>query len=280
MSISCNVREHDLINLRKLAEEQINQRAEKDKNGILQQTHDIKLAESFSHITKKIDEVKETTRNLGEVIKKSQPETPQLAIAKTPTTHQPIENNEGSIYDVELENTLNIMKKNTGFFETKHDPKHGWMLNNQSINILRDTEMETNSNKYNKTPGPQKVFTETSNIPLKKLNDKQRETYVNTLGDFNFENYKAVSEENKSGRYNISKIIFRNDLKGQGIQQITIPSTIIDIYTRLEILLGPKLSGHADTLTEARSLIDELYKSGEIQTEQQYRNALDKFSKV
>ena len=44
------------------------------------------------------------------------------------------------------------------------------------------------------------------------------------------------------------------------------------------MLLGLKLSGHTDTLTEASNPIDELCKRGEIQNEQQYRNALDKFS--
>ena len=44
--------------------------------------------------------------------------------------------------------------------------------------------------------------------------------------------------------------------------KIIIPSNIIDIYTRLEVLLGLKLSGHTDTLTEASNLIDELYKRG------------------
>ena len=66
-------------------------------------------------------------------------------------------------------------------------------------------------------------------------------------------------------------------LRCRGIEKIIIPSNIIDIYTRLEILLGLKLSGHSDTLTEASKLIDEFYKRGEIQNEQQYRNALDKF---
>ena len=66
-----------------------------------------------------------------------------------------------------------------------------------------------------------------------------------------------------------------DDLQGEGLK-IIIPSNIIDIYTRLEILLRLKLSGHTDTLTEASNLIDELYKRGEIQNEQQYRNALKK----
>ena len=45
------------------------------------------------------------------------------------------------------------------------------------------------------------------------------------------------------------------------------------MHTRLEVLLGLKLSGHTDTLTEASILIDELNRQGEIQIENQYRNA-------
>ena len=68
-----------------------------------------------------------------------------------------------------------------------------------------------------------------------------------------------------------------NDLQGEGVK-IIIPSNIRDIYTRLEVLLGLKLSGQTDTLTEASNLIDEFYKRGEIQNKQQFRNALNKFS--
>ena len=53
MSIYSNVTEQDLFNLRKLAEQQKEQRALKIKNRVLKQPHDIKLAESFSPITKK-----------------------------------------------------------------------------------------------------------------------------------------------------------------------------------------------------------------------------------
>ena len=63
--------------------------------------------------------------------------------------------------------------------------------------------------------------------------------------------------------------------EGEGLKT-KIPSNIIDMYTRLEVLLGLKLSGHSNTLTEAITLIDELYKRGEIQNKQQYRNALNK----
>ena len=52
MSIYSNVTEKDLDNLRKLADQQKNERALKIKNRILKQTHDVALADSLSPITK------------------------------------------------------------------------------------------------------------------------------------------------------------------------------------------------------------------------------------
>ena len=57
MSICSIVTEQDLFNLLKLAEQQKEQQALEIKIKILKQTHDIKLAESLSPITKKLDEV-------------------------------------------------------------------------------------------------------------------------------------------------------------------------------------------------------------------------------
>ena len=141
-------------------------------------------------------------------------------------------------------------------------------------------KVKINEKIHNITPSVQKFSTDTSNEPLKQLNDKDREIFNNILESLDFENYKAIRGEYKSGRYKQSKTILKKDLEGQGIEKIIIPSNIIDIYTRLEVLLGLKLSGHTDTLTEARNLIDELYKRGEIQKKQQYQNALNKFPKT
>ena len=74
MSLYSNVTEQDLNNLRKLAEQQKEQRALKIKNRFLKQTHDIKLAESLSPITKKLDTRNKSTKNLGEDIKESNSE--------------------------------------------------------------------------------------------------------------------------------------------------------------------------------------------------------------
>ena len=68
------------------------------------------------------------------------------------------------------------------------------------------------------------------------------------------------------------------NFKGRGIEKLIIPANIIDIYTRLEMFLGLRLSGHTKTFTEASNLLDEIQKRGEIQNKQQYRKAHKKFS--
>ena len=90
---------------------------------------------------------------------------------------------------------------------------------------------------------------------------------------------KAIEETRNPPLPAIENVDDSSDLEGEGVKTI-IPSNIIDIYTRLEALLGLNLSGHTDTLTEASCLIDELYKRGEIRNKQQYQNALNKFSTI
>ena len=49
--------------------------------------------------------------------------------------------------------------------------------------------------------------------------------------------------------------------------KVRIPSSIIDIWTRVIVLLGLKLYEHTDKITEAGNLLDEAYMEGEIQKE-------------
>ena len=292
MSFYSNVTEEDMINLRKLAEQQKEQRALKTRNKILKQTHDKKLAESLSPITTRLDLVESNKWvRIGDIIKKSQQVTPQLAIENTQTqsktpqaaientlTPQPVEYNEGVIYDVELENTLNNIKNNAGFFKIEERDNGDVFWNGFPVEKIAGNKIKINEIVFEITRGIQKVLTDTSNIPIKKLNDQDREIFNNILESLDFKNYKPIRGESKSGRYKQSKTnLKKHNLEGQGVK-IIIPNNIKDIYTRLEVLLGLKLSGHTDTLTEASNLIDELYKRGEIQNKQQYRNALNKFS--
>ena len=102
-----------MINLVKIADQQDNQLALKIKIIILKQTHYIKLSGSSAPITRKLQEVNETTKNWEKYLKKN---VPQPAIENTPPP-QPIEKNAGLIFVTELENTLKNLKNSTGFFK-------------------------------------------------------------------------------------------------------------------------------------------------------------------
>ena len=126
-----------MIILRKLEEQQKNQRALKIKNRILKQMHDKKLAEISSPITKKLDTIKENIKEIGEIIENN---IPQPDFGNTPT-NQPIENNEGVLYDVELANTLKNLSNNNGFFKSHEDREHGWLLKKHPIKKLGGTDI-------------------------------------------------------------------------------------------------------------------------------------------
>ena len=112
MSFYSNVTERDLINLHKLAQQQKEHRALKIKNRILEKIHDIKLAESLSPITKKLDEVSTSAQESLlpintklDTLNKSTKEKGD--IIKETNFPQP---------DTLLENILANMKNNIGFF--------------------------------------------------------------------------------------------------------------------------------------------------------------------
>ena len=179
------------------------------------------------------------------------------------------------------------MKDNTGFFKTHYNDQIGWMLSNHQIKTPGGSNIKKYKNEYNITPGLQKVFTDAKYETAKSMSDTEKVVFRNIVQKTNY-NKNKPGEGKMSGRDryikyelddDVRRILFLDTkLKGRGIAKIIIPSNIIDIYTRLEVLLWLNLSGHTDTLTEVSNLIDELYKRGEIQNEQQYRNAPNKFS--
>ena len=212
---------------------------------------------------------------MGEIGKKSN--TLRLALENT-QKELPIENEQvhpGVIYDTSLENTLSNMKNQKGFFNIE-DKKGDIFWNGFPVETLGGYKLENNEVIYNISDSLQKVITITANLPLKKLIDIDKEIYNNILKNLDFENYQTIRGETKSVRYKYSETNFKG-LKNQGIDKIIIPSKIFDIYSSLEISPGLKISGHTDTLTEASNLIDKIYKRREIQIEQQYRNAPNKF---
>ena len=159
------------------------------------------------------------------------------------------------------------------------------------IQISGADTIKINENNYDLTPETYKALTYTgyNGNTTKKENDiLMMNNNIRDLG------YKGVGDRDSKRKIFFTKTLPKlvekiqnktfeeitddsDVLQGERIK-IIIPSNIVDTYNRLEIKLGLKLCGHIDTLTEASNLIDELYKRGEIQNEQQYRNALNKFS--
>ena len=68
------------------------------------------------------------------------------------------------------------------------------------VQKIGGNKLKINKKTYDITPGNQKVSTDTSNIPLKKLNDKDRERFNKILESLDFEKYRAIRGESKSGR--------------------------------------------------------------------------------
>ena len=184
------------------------------------------------------------------------------------------------------------MKKSKNFFKLEQDgDKVFW--NKTPIKALGDNRISINNQEYDKKPNIQEYFTNTQRT-TKNMDDEDKTTVCNILKKLGFYSTRHTkgkkSARMKDAFKNLPREIanIRNpplpaienesdNLQGEGVK-IIIPSNILDIYTRLEILLGLKLSGHSDTLSESNALINELYKRGEIQNKQQYRKALNKFT--
>ena len=290
-----------MIIQRKLAEQQKNQQAEKIKNISLKQTHDIKLAESLSLITKKLDKVNKFTKKLGDVIKESNSENEinqEIVPVEIESDNSDGDNTNpnigalpnSSFFSDLLTKTLGRLMSSANSLSIKSSPSGTSIFGVPRYTLGGDT-LRIHDNDYELTPEIYKVLSYTGYNGKTMKNENyilMMKSIINELGytgdgdrdlqrkTFFTPRLPTLVEQiqNKTFVENIDDF---DGLQGEGVK-IIIPSNIIDIYTRLEILLGLKLSGHTDTLTEASNLIDELYKRGEIQNKQQYRNALNKFS--
>ena len=281
MSIYLIATKEDLINLRKLAEQQKNQRAFKFKNGITKQTHDIKLAESLSPVTKKLDELKKTNQKLGEDITES---TSEDDVIRAPA-------NSSNLGNSVREMLGSLMNSHNSLKMTQDEIVQANILG-VPLQISGGDRIRINENVYDLTTEIYKAISSTSYTGKTMKDESDIWMMNNIIRDLG---YKSLGDR-RSNRKTICTITLPKvvdeiqnktsdeiteesaDLQGERVKTI-IPSNIIDIYTRLEILPGLNLSGHSDTFAEAKNLIIELYKRGEIQNTQQNRNALDKLHK-
>ena len=147
------------------------------------------------------------------------------------------------------------------------------------IKPLGENNISIKDREYDIEPIVQSYFTNTK-LATKNMDDDDKSTIYEILKNTGFSSMRhkkgLISARMKDALYILPKEIAKirnpplpaienesDKLEGHGIK-ILIPSNINDSYTRLEVLLGLKISGHTDTLTEASNLIDELYKRGEI----------------
>ena len=160
------------------------------------------------------------------------------------------------------------MKKSEKFFKAIETPE-GDITWNDIDKKIRASRVEIRGNEYYISPELQKVFTNSSGAPIQNLNIEDEVISSNISRSLNYRNYPPQRGK-ISGRSNYIKRHLDSDVKtilnetageieGQGMK-ILINSNIIDIRTKLEVLLELTLSGHTDTLSGGSNLINELYK--------------------
>ena len=268
MSIYPIVSEQDLKNLRKLAEQQKNQRAPKIKNRILKQTYDGKIAESLSPMTKKLDE---TTKNLVEVFKKSNSEkenNQEVVFVEIESEDDILQTNLRTLPKSSI--SSNLMTKTFGWLTSCPislsitAPASGPTILGIRIFTLGGDRLQIRDIVYDLTPEIHKAlsYTRYNGNTMKTENDiLMMNNNIRVLG------YTGDDSDRDSKRKIFLKVTFpelvekiqnktfeestddSDDLQGDGVK-IVITSNIIDIHTRLEILLGLKITGQTDSLTE------------------------------
>ena len=164
------------------------------------------------------------------------------------------------------------------FFKLEEKPNGNVFWNDVFIKPVGENRIDFIGREYGVTPNVQNYFIKTRST-ANSLNNNEKETVYGILQDVGFNNMrhtkglksagmndalhdlpKAIAKIRNPPLPRIENVEDSSDLEGVGFEKVIIPSNIIGIYTRLEILLGLKLSGHTDTLTEASNLIDEIFK--------------------
>ena len=253
MSIYSNVTEQDSNNLRKLAEQQKAQRALKIKIRNLKQAHDIKLKESLSPITKKLDNIVQSTKKIGEVMKESNSENEknqEIAPVKIESEDEIIHTNlaalpNRSIFRELLTKTLRSLMSSSNSLKLKSSPSGATFLG-VPIGALGGDRIRINDNIYDITPEIHKALSSTSYTGKTMKNENNILKMNNIVGD--------LGDTGKGDRQSNRKTFFTktlpnlveeienktfdeitdnsDDLQGEGVE-ILIPSKKINMYTRL-----------------------------------------------
>ena len=159
MSIYSTVTEQDTINLRKLAGEQKNERAPKVKNRILKQTQYIKLAESLSPITKKLEDVNKSTKKVGDILNESNSENEnnqEIVLVDIESEDESIQTNlrvfpNNSMFSDQMTKTLGILMSSYNSLRIKPSLSGATILGVPIVTLGGD-RIQMNENVFDLTP--------------------------------------------------------------------------------------------------------------------------------
>ena len=154
MSIYSNVTEKDLDNLRKLADQQKNERALKIKNRILKQTHDIKLAESLSPITNKLDKISNTAQE-------SLPPISQKLDTINKSIKEIMDEKE-IIPSDQLKDTIESLKNTNTSLKLNQNEDGNYKILDTIIKPIGNNKILVNGNTYNFSPEMYKALSRSS----------------------------------------------------------------------------------------------------------------------
>ena len=132
------------------------------------------------------------------------------------------------------------------------------------VYTLGGDKLRKRANEYELTPELHKTLSFTASTGKSIKNESDILKMSNIVSDLGYTGIGDRGSKRKTFfTKSLTKLVEKNqnktfdeiidnsdDLQSQGLK-IIIPSSIDDFYTRLEILLGLKLNGHTDNLTEA-----------------------------
>ena len=173
-----------------------------------------------------------------------------------------------------LRDILSFMKRSKNFFILGEKDNGDAFWNVVFVQPLRERRINIENQEFDITPVFQAFLTNTR-VTTKLSNNVEKETVFYILENVGF--YDNIPEKVlKSARIKdalfylprelanirnplipqiVNEEVF-HDLQGERKENVIIPFNMIDIYTKMKILLELKLSRHSNTLAEASNLID------------------------
>ena len=229
-----------MINLRKLAEQQKEQRALKISNRILKETHDIKLAESLSPITKKLLSINKSTKKIRKVFKEPNSENNQEIIpVENESEDENIQTNSralpnSSMFSDQMTKTFGRLMSSSNSLKIKPSPS-GTSILGVPIITLGGDRIQIKDNIYDLTPETHKALSYTGYTGNTMKNESDilmMNNIKNDLGYTGLRDYPSkrktfftktlpkLVEEIQNKTFEEITLDIDSDLQGKGVKYI------------------------------------------------------------